>query len=96
MRFFIRKKSGAWPLLAIGLVLTILWGNMLLKDRGENGSLGHLQTNAIVHPLELPNFMAPVIRKEIHKKAESEEDQQGIATVSFKLPTLLQIFRVGR
>lgn len=96
MRFFIKKKSGLWPLLAIGLILAGLWGNMLLNQSGGQDSLAQLNTNSLVHPLELPNFMAPVIRKEMHKKTESEEEQQGLVTVSLKLPTLLQIFRVGQ
>ena len=83
-------KSASAPLVIIGLFIALLWGALFFK-----GSAGFAHKpeshNKGLFPIALPTVLAPVIRKEVHKK---DGDEPGKVLHTFKLPSLFQILNV--
>lgn len=74
MKLLKEIKSGRWPFIAIGLIMATLWGTLLFQNFLSTSSQIPDQQVQAAYGEVLPNFMAPVIRKEVHKEASSEQE----------------------
>ena len=82
MKLVKQIKSGRWPFVAIGLIMATLWGTLLFQNFLSNSSQLPDKKVQAAYGGVLPNFMAPVIRKEVHKEA-SEEQEPFAVKISF-------------
>lgn len=83
-------KSASAPLVIIGLCIALLWGALFFKGSAGVAHRPESQDQGLF-PIALPTVLAPVIRKEVHKK---DGDEPSKALHIFKLPGLFQYLNV--
>lgn len=86
MQFFYQTLTARWPFLIVGLLLISMWGTLLIS--GPSSVLSADHKNKASYGLSLPNVMAPVIRKEVNKEPEEEDN---FASRGIRLPNLLDL-----
>lgn len=70
MHLLYQKLSERWSYLAVGLLLVGLWATLLIQSSAAAPSAQ--SASQVSCNLTLPNIMAPVIRKEVHKEPADE------------------------
>lgn len=88
MHLLYQEISKRWPFLAVGLLLAGLWASLLIQSSAALPTENH--TSQFSYGLALPNVMAPVIRKEMHKETSHENEM--LTSGSIRLPGLWQLF----
>lgn len=90
MNWFSKKRS-AWPLLAIGLLLAGLWGTIFFKNILHGKSeVTEIQEKPLYGDV-LPNFLAPVVRQEVHQEAVAEDNR---IRVKLEAPSVRHLLRI--
>lgn len=74
--------------MAVGLLLAGLWATLLIQSSASIPTENH--NREISYGLTLPNIMAPVIRKDLHKEAASGDESY--TGHNIKLPGLWELF----
>ena len=93
MMLFIKTKSGWWPLVTLGLLMVTLWGSLLFNTfRFSSSHAQEWQKQANAYEEVLPNFLAPVIPKEVHKNSPSDEENFRVG-ISWSRLDLFKVWR---
>lgn len=93
MKFFINKKSDWWPIVTLAFLMAGLWGSIFFNGlpASEQGIPG--EENNTAYEEVLPNFLAPVIRKDVRQESESEEKP---VVVNITIPRLDFLFTIWK
>lgn len=92
MKLFKKIKSGWWPLLTLGILLVALWGTLIFNSFGISDTDSvELQKQTTAYEEALPNFLAPIIRRDV--KDSSSDEEESIA-IKISLSRLNYLFNV--
>lgn len=92
MHLLYQKLLERWPMLAIGLILAGLWATLMIQS--STALPAPNQERQLSYGLTLPNVMAPVMRREVHKEASAEDER--ITCRGLRLPALRELFTVTK
>lgn len=92
MHLLYQKLSERWPILAVGLILAGLWATLMIQS--STAQPARNQEKPLSYGLTLPNVMAPVIRRDVHKQASPEDE--GFTGRSLRLPALWELFTINK
>ena len=94
MKLFNKIKTGWWPVLTLGILLVALWGTLIFNSSGisETASV-KLQKQTTAYEEVLPNFLAPVIRRDVKDFSSDEEEPIAIKISLSRLNYLFNVWQ---
>ena len=94
MKLFNKIKSGWWPILTLGFLLVALWGTLLFNSFGfSNTASVELQKQTTAYEEVLPNFLAPVIRRDVKDSSSDEEESFALKISLSRLNYLFNVWQ---
>lgn len=94
MKLFNKTKSGWWPVLTLGFLLVALWGTLLFDTfRFSDPAAADLQNQTTAYEEILPNFLAPVIRRDVQKTSSDEEESFALNISLSRLNYLINVWQ---
>lgn len=92
MHLLYQKLLERWPILAIGLILAGLWATLMIQS--STALPAQNQERHLSYGLTLPNVMAPVMRREVHKETSAENER--LTSCSIRLPAVWDLFTITK
>lgn len=93
MKFFKNIRTGLWPILTVAFLMAGLWGFLIFNGIPASEPAGPGEQSQTAYEEILPNFLAPVIRKDVRKESSSEEESEAI---NISLPRLDVLFTIWK